>query len=92
MCIECFKVPVMYGRIILLSMAWFSLSHLRRITNIFLQIFSGLQVFLIFKPVNSTFINTFKVIKKIFAPSSSLDIWITIKVMNKNQVHCGFQG
>ena len=36
-CIECFKVPATYERIILLLMAWFSSGHLRKITNIFLQ-------------------------------------------------------
>ena len=43
MCIECFNAPVIYGGIILLLMAWFLSSHLKRITNIFLYFFSGLQ-------------------------------------------------
>ena len=49
------KVRMTYRGIILLSMAWFSSSHLRRI-NFFLINFSGLQqkVFPIFKLPNST--------------------------------------
>ena len=53
---QMFKVPVAYRRIILLSMASFSLSHLRRIKKILLINFSGLQQknYLIFKLLNST--------------------------------------
>ena len=56
MCIECFKASVTYREIILLSIAWFSSSHLTRITNIFFINFCGLQqdVFPIFKLLNST--------------------------------------
>ena len=53
---QMFKVSVAYRRIILLSMASFSVSHLRRIKKIFLINFSVLQQknYLIFKLLNST--------------------------------------
>ena len=53
--IECFKASVSYGEIVLLSMAWFSSSHLEGLQIFFIN-FSGLQqeVFPIFKLLNST--------------------------------------
>ena len=57
MCLECLRRQWHTGELFfLLSMASFSSSHLRRITNIFLINFLRLQqeVFQIFKLLNST--------------------------------------
>ena len=63
MYIDCFKVPLTCGGIILLSITWFLSSHLRRII-----IFFGLQqeVIQIFELLNLTVINMFKVINFFF--------------------------
>ena len=70
MCIKYSKVPGMYGGIILLPMAWFSIKSFEKDYKYFFINFSGLQpeFFTIFNSLNSTGINTFKGIKRFLVP------------------------
>ena len=79
----------MYRGIILLPMAWFSSSHLRRIINILLIYCSGLQQ----EPLQKRFLWDFHFcanhlvwIQKVKLPM------ITIKVITENQAYWGFHG
>ena len=79
----------MYSGIILLPMAWFSSSHLRRIINILFIYFSGLQQ----EPLQKRFLRDFYFranhlvwIQKLKLPM------ITIKVITENQAYWGFPG